>query len=152
MRALGFAVWLALPFVAAVFGTQFPAADFYALLERPDFAPPGWIFAPVWTALYLAMGIAAGLVWLQHGFARAGYALGLFLIQLVLNGAWTWIFFGLREPGWALAEILCLWIAIVLTTLAFWSKRPAAAALLLPYLAWVSFAVVLNAALWQLNR
>jgi benzodiazapine receptor len=150
-RSLGLVAWIALPFLAAWFGVQFPAGDYYALLERPSWSPPAWIFGPAWTILYVSMGVAAGLVWLRHGFAGARFALSLFLLQLLLNAAWSWIFFGLRAPGWALVEILCLWVAITATVGAFWRKRRAAGALLSPYLAWVTFAAALNAEIWRLN-
>ena len=148
---LGLAGWVALPFVAAWFGSRFTASEWYASLDRPSWAPPSWLFGPVWTALYLAMGIAAWLVWKDRGFARARGALLLFLAQLLLNALWSWIFFGLREMGAALVEIVVLWLLIAATIAAFWRHSRPAALLLVPYLAWVTFATALNFALWRMN-
>ena len=108
---------------------------------------------PVWTVLYLMMGVAAFLVWRQ-GISADGVrvALVVFVVQLTLNGLWSILFFGMQSPGWALVEIVVLWLAIGVTIRLFWVVVPAAGALLLPYLAWVSFATVLNASLWWLNR
>lgn len=113
--------------------------------------PPGSIFGPVWTTLYVLMGIAAWLVWKREGFWPAKTALILFAIQLVLNGAWSWIFFRMRRPDLAFLEILFLWIAIAATTLAFFRHSQLAGWLLTPYLAWVSFAAVLNFTIWRMN-
>jgi len=124
----------------------------YAGLRRPPWNPPAWVFGPVWTALYLLMAVAAWLVWREHAGPAGSVALGLFALQLVLNTAWSLIFFGLRAPGWAVVDIVALWLAIALTVVAFWPVRPVAGALLLPYLAWVTFAAVLNVAVWRLNR
>ena len=114
--------------------------------------PPNWIFGPVWTALYTMMGIAAWLVWKQGGFATGRVALGLFLLQLVFNGLWSPLFFGRHSPGLALADIACLWVALLATIVAFKKAQPVAGWLLLPYGAWVTFACVLNFAIWWLNR
>lgn len=97
------------------------------------------------------MGISAALVWQRQGFDRGRVALGLFVVQLVLNAAWSWIFFGMRMPGVALVEIITLWVLIVATVVAFWRARVVAGMLLFPYLAWVSFAVTLNYSIWRLN-
>jgi tryptophan-rich sensory protein len=98
------------------------------------------------------MGVAAWLVWRRAGFSGASLALTLFVVQLVLNGMWSWIFFGMREPGLAFAEILVLWGMILATTLAFWRVSSTAGMLFIPYLAWVSFAAILNCSIWQLNK
>ncbi|MFA9477395.1 TspO/MBR family protein [Phycisphaerales bacterium AB-hyl4] len=151
---VGLICWIALSLLAGVVGgvaTGREAGAFYRELELPPFAPPGWVFGPVWTLLYLLMGVAVWLVWKPSGFAKARLPLSLFGVQLVLNALWSWIFFAWWQPGWALVEIVVLWLAIVATTIAFWRVRPTSGALLLPYLAWVSFAVVLNAAIWWLN-
>ena len=121
--------------------------DWYPNLVKPSFNPPPWIFGPVWTLLYIMMAVAAWLAW-QTG-ARA--ALVLFFIQLALNCAWSFLFFGLKSPGLALIEILVLWAAIAATLVAFYRHSRAAGWLMAPYLAWVSFAAVLNAAIWRLN-
>ena len=127
--------------------------QWYPTLVKPSFNPPAWVFGPVWTVLYLMMGVAAFLVW-RRGLDSDGVrlALTIFLVQLALNGAWSLLFFGLQSPGWALADILALWLAIGGTVWLFWRVAPAAGLLLLPYWAWVSFAAVLNGAIWSLNR
>jgi tryptophan-rich sensory protein len=144
-------LWLAAAFVPAAIGAAFPAPDYYADLRKPAWAPPPWLFGPVWTALYALIGVAAWLVD-RRGGAGSRRALGLWGGQLALNAAWTPIFFGLRAPGPALVEILVLWVAVAATTIAFLARRTAAGALLLPYLAWVTFATALNFEIWRLNR
>lgn len=147
----GFAGFILLSLAAGSIGAVFLPGDWYAALAKPSWNPPNWVFAPVWTCLYILMGIAAGLVWQRAGRRAARGALGLFLVQLLLNSAWSWLFFGLHQPALAFAELVILWIAIAATALAFWRWRPLAGWLLAPYLAWVSFAGALNFALWQLN-
>jgi tryptophan-rich sensory protein len=149
----GLAGWLFVTFVAAAIGAaaSVHAGTFYAQLMRPAWAPPGWLFGPVWTALYLAMGVAAWLVWRAAGFRAARTALTLYLIQLALNALWSWLFFGWHLGAPAFADVLLLWVAIVATLVAFRRVRPLAAWLLAPYLLWVSFASALNFAVWQLN-
>jgi translocator protein len=122
----------------------------YPTLIKPSFNPPNWVFAPVWTVLYVLMAIAAWRVWQRTSLTAP--ALLLFYAQLVLNAAWSAIFFKAHRIGAALVDIALLLAAIVSTTVAFWSVDPIAAVLLLPYLAWVCFAAMLNGALWQLNR
>ena len=146
--AVGLAGWLVLCFGSAAVGARFRPGAWYAGLRKPSWTPPNWLFAPVWTALYAMMAVAAWLVWQEVGLARES---GLFLVQLVLNAAWTWLFFGLKRPGLAFADIVALWVAIGATLLAFWTVRPVAGLLLAPYLVWVTFAAGLNAALWRLN-
>jgi tryptophan-rich sensory protein len=125
----------------------------YAFIEKPSYAPPNWIFAPVWTALYIVMGVALFLVW-RSGAGRPGFrgAVGAFVVQLVLNGIWTPVFFGLRSPLAGLFVIAFMWIAILITILRFFPISRTAALLLVPYLAWVSFATLLNVSLYVLNR
>lgn len=125
----------------------------YPTLAKPPFNPPAWVFGPVWTALYLTMGVALYLVW-RVGWSRPAVrtAVLLFGVQLVLNGLWSVLFFGLRSPALALAEILVLWAAIIATAWAFRRVVPAAGMLMVPYLAWVTFAAVLNGSIWWLNR
>jgi tryptophan-rich sensory protein len=120
-------------------------------LVRPSWAPPPSVFGPVWTVLYALMAIAAWLVWRIGGFRAARMALILFLAQLAINALWSWLFFGWHLGGLAFADVLALWALIVATLISFWRVRPLAGALLIPYLAWVSFASVLNYAVWQLN-
>ena len=123
----------------------------YAMLEKPSWNPPNWVFGPVWTCLYFAMAIAAWLVWREKGTGGARMPLLLFMGQLLLNAAWSFLFFGLRHPGLALVDVVLLWLSILATLLAFGKVSTAAAALLAPYLAWVSFATVLNWTLWRMN-
>ena len=125
----------------------------YAELSKPSFNPPDWAFGVVWPILYLMMGVAAFLIWRKGIESRqVRVALGLFVLQLFLNGIWTPIFFGLHMMGLALAEIILLWLAILATIVSFWRISKSAAYLLIPYILWVSFAIALNAALWHLNR
>jgi len=147
MRLLG---WLAISFVPALIGFRFPAPEYYARLQKPSWAPPGWLFGPVWTVLYALMGIAAWLVAAKGGSSRT--PLVLWGAQLGLNATWTPVFFGLRAPGLALVNIVLLWLALVGTVLAFFSRRPLSGVLLIPYLAWVSFATALNFEIWRRNR
>ena len=121
----------------------------YEGLSKPRWNPPNWLFGPVWTILYLAMAIAAWLVWRKAGVTAA--PMQLFLTQLVLNVAWSALFFRLRSPGLAFTEIVVLWFAILATTIEFWRAVPAAGWLLLPYLIWVGYATALNFSIWRLN-
>lgn len=123
----------------------------YKTITKPSWNPPDWIFGPVWTTLYVMMAVAAWLVWRPAGFQAAAIPSTLFILQLALNIAWSWIFFGLNRPGWAFTEIILLWTAILATLITFWRRSRWAGALLVPYLAWVSFASVLNFTIWRLN-
>lgn len=138
-------------FIVAYIASQFEPGEWYQNLTRPAWTPPDWIFAPVWTALYLMMGLAAWLIWRQRGLKAAAKPLGFFLFQLILNGAWSWLFFGQHKIGFAFAEIVLLWIAIFITLILFWKRTAWAGILLLPYLVWVGFASVLNYAFWRMN-
>jgi tryptophan-rich sensory protein len=144
-------LWAVLPFLAALGGAAFPPDAWFAALSKPSWQPPNYLFGPVWTTLYLMMGIAAGLVWLRGPAPAVRAALIAFAVQLLLNALWTPVFFGAQALGAALMVIVVLWLAITLTIVLFWRVQRLAAALLLPYLAWVSFATALNAALWRLN-
>lgn len=152
-QAIGLAGWLLLAFAAAAVGGLASAnsGEFYRELVRPSWAPPGWLFGPVWTVLYACMGIAAWLVWRARGFAGAHRALLVFVVQLAANALWTWLFFVWRLGGPAFAEILLLWALILVTTCLFWRVNRVAGALLMPYLAWVSFAAALTLSTWRLN-
>ncbi len=132
--------------VASAVGT------WYDTLEKPSFNPPNWLFGPVWTVLYVMMGVAWAYVW--HAPRQTGKtaAVLFFLLQLLLNAGWSVVFFGLKAPDWALLEMAVLWLAIYFTILRFWKISPVAAWLMSPYLAWVSFAAVLNGAIWWLNH
>ena len=153
-QAVGLAGWLLLAFAAAAVGglASVSAGAFYQELVRPSWAPPGWLFGPVWSGLYALMGVSAWLVWRARGFAGAQSALVVFIVQLVANAIWSWLFFVWRQGGLAFAEVLLLWTLIVATVVLFWRASRLAAALLLPYLAWVSFASVLTFAVWRLNH
>ena len=133
----------------AITGTS--VHDWYQDLAKPSFNPPDRVFAPVWISLYILMGISAWLVWRRTGFRQGRVPLTWFGVQLALNLAWSFIFFGARSVGWALIEIVILWIAISITMNSFRRASPTAAALLFPYLIWSTLAVVLNGAIWWLN-
>ncbi|MFM2068715.1 MAG: tryptophan-rich sensory protein [Pseudomonadota bacterium] len=155
LQVLGLVAALALCYAVAGLGAaaSVQARDFYAALVRPAWAPPGWVFAPVWSALFTAMAVAAWLVWrtpTSRPRARL-VALGLFAVQLAFNALWSWLFFGWHLGGAALAEVLLLWLLIAATTVAFRRVQPLAAWLLVPYLLWVAFASVLNFVLWRAN-
>ena len=152
-RLLGLVGWLAVSFAAAAIGgmASANAGEFYQQLVRPAWAPPAWLFAPAWTVLYVLMGIASWLVWRERGLRGARTALSLFLIQLAVNALWTWLFFVWHSGALAFGEILVLWVLIVCTVVAFWRVRPIAGGLLIPYLAWVTFASARTYALSQRN-
>jgi len=152
-QILGLVGWLVIISVAATIGAtaSINAGSFYTQIVLPEWAPPSWVFGPAWTVLYALMAIAAWLVWRADGFRAARNALTLFLVQLALNVLWSWLFFGWHRGALAFADILLLWVLIVVTIIAFWRMRPLAGALLVPYLLWVSFASALNYAVWQLN-
>ena len=147
---LALGVFLALVAAAALFGAQFTPGAWYEALRKPPLTPPSWIFAPVWSALYLGIASAGWLVWRAR--PRLGPPLFAWGGQLVLNAAWSLLFFGLQRPGLALLEILVLLAAVGATTAEFFRIRPLAGWLFVPYAAWVSFAAYLNAGLWYLNR
>ena len=152
-QAVGLLVWLLLVFAAAAVGgfASAGASEFYSDLARPSWAPPGWLFGPVWSVLYALMGIAAWLVWRARGFGGARSALLIFIVQLAANALWTWLFFGWRQGGLAFAEILVLLALILATIVLFWRVNRLAAVLLFPYLLWVSFASALTHSIWRLN-
>ena len=155
-NALRFLISVTLPLLVgglSGFATARGVQEWYPSLTKPPFNPPSWVFGPVWTLLYVMMGVAAYVVW-QKGWESevVRVALGLYLIQLILNGFWSILFFGMQSPGIAFVEILILWLAIAATVFWFWRVSPVAGILLLPYGAWVSFAALLNGSLWILNR
>lgn len=152
-QVLGLVGWLLLVLVAGAIGAaaSVQAATFYATLAQPSWAPPATVFGPVWSVLYVLMGIAAWLVWRRGGWAAQRRALTVFVAQLALNALWSWLFFGWHLGAAAMLDIVVLWVLIVVTVAMFWRARPLAGVLLLPYLAWVTFASVLNYAVWQLN-
>jgi benzodiazapine receptor len=142
---------LAVGFAGSFFTNS--SLDWYQTLAKPIFTPPGWLFAPVWTILYLLMGISAFLVWRKGLTTAAGKtAIAAFILQLVFNALWTPIFFGAKQPLFAFMDIIMLWLAIAATIATFKRVSTPAAILFIPYMAWVSFAAVLNAAIYMLNR
>lgn len=150
---LGLVGWALVTFVAAAIGGigSADASRFYAELSLPGWAPPAWLFAPVWTALYSLMAISVWLVWNRAGMAGARAALTLFVVQLVVNSLWSWLFFAWHLGSGAFAEIVVLLVLVVATVVAFARIHRLAAVLLLPYLAWVGFATALTYAVWQRN-
>lgn len=150
---IGFILILGITMAAAAVGgwASANAPGFYSTLNKPSWAPPAAVFGPVWTVLYLLMAVAAWLVWKEGRKREVRRALSFYLLQLALNALWTWVFFAWRLGGWALAEISVLWVLILLTSIGFYRVRPIAGLLLVPYLAWVTFATVLNAVLWRMN-
>jgi tryptophan-rich sensory protein len=132
-------------------GSFFLPGEWYARLQKPTWNPPDWIFGPVWMLLYATMAIAAWLVWKRGGLSGQRAALSLYFAQLLLNALWSPLFFGLHHPGLAFADLLLLWLALAATVVAFWKAYRPAGAMLLPYLAWVTFAGALNFAIWRLN-
>jgi len=153
VQTVGLFAWLAVAFAVAAVGAaaSIDAAFFYAQLDRPGWAPPASVFGPVWSVLYLLMGIAAWLVWREPGAKGRLLVLVLFPVQLGANGLWSWLFFTWRHGAGAFAEVVLLLALIVATAIAFWRIRRLASVLLFPYLAWVCFASVLTWALWQRN-
>ncbi len=142
---------IALCFTPALAGWAFPPDAWYQALRKPSWNPPNWLFGPVWTALYLAMGFALYRIARQPSSSARRAALVAFAAQLLLNAAWTPIFFGARSPGWAFAVIVLLDLLIVVTAARFSKLDRFAGRLLLPYLAWCLFATALNGTLWWLN-
>ncbi len=148
---LGLIGWLVLCLAASGTGAFVSTGGWYESLNKPGWNPPSAIFGPVWLVLYLLMGLAAWLVWREGGWRAQWKVLSCFLVQWVLNAAWTPLFFGLHRPGWALVEIVILWVVVVITGIGFWKVRRLAGLLWLPYFLWLSFAVALNFAIWRLQ-
>jgi tryptophan-rich sensory protein len=150
---LSLAGWLGLTLATGVVGAigSRDAPTFYQQLSRPPWAPPAWIFGPVWTVLFFLMGFAAWLVWRRRKAQHVRVPLTLFVVQLVLNALWSWMFFEWRAGGSSVIEVLALWAGVAATLVTFWRVRTAAGALLIPYLAWVTFAAMLTASVWRRN-
>ncbi len=160
LRRSNYLHWpMLLVFLVACFGaagigsalTTSSLTDWYPTLAKPSFNPPNWIFGPVWTVLYLMMAVAGWLAWRVGPPPSATIVWTAYVTQLALNTAWSGIFFYLHSPGWACLELMLLWLAIVTTMVLFYRRSSVAAWMLFPYLAWVSFAGVLNFSIWQLN-
>jgi translocator protein len=136
--------------VAGIF-TSKAIPVWYAALNRPSFSPPNWVFGPVWTTLYILMGFSLFLIWNQDKSKERNLAILTFIIQLVLNFAWSFIFFYFNRIGLALVEIILLWVSIIVMLIQFYKIKPVAAYINIPYLLWVSFASILNASYYLLN-
>ena len=141
-------LFLVVPAAVAAGAAQFSSGPWYASLAKPIWTPPNGVFAPVWTVLYVAIAVAGWLVWRARD---SGAALALWVTGLILNGLWSWLFFGLHAIGWALLDIGLLWVSIIGFIVVAWPRSRAAALLFLPYLVWVSYAALLNGAIWRLN-
>ena len=150
---LGLAGWLAFTFLAAISGavTARTAAAFYAQLDRPRWAPPAWAFGPAWSVLYCLMATAAWTIWRDHGFEGAKVELSLYVVQLVLNAFWSWLFFVRRSGLWSTVEAAMLWLGVASTLVAFWRLDTSAGILFIPYLCWVTIATALAASVWRRN-
>lgn len=151
--ARGALLWVGLTFLTAVLGglASARAAQFYDALRLPPWAPPASLFGPVWSVLYVLMAVAAWLVWRHRHTVRGSSGLALYAVALVPNVLWSWLFFDLHLGLWALVDIAVLWLLVGLTARAFWRIRPVFGLLMVPLWLWVSFAGVLNAALWWTN-
>ncbi len=150
-QTLALVGWLVLCFAASATAVFVSPGGWYAGLQKPSWTPPAWVFGPIWSTLYVMMAFAAWLVWRRGGWTAQWRALAWFLLQWLLNVLWTPLFFGLHRPGLALAEIALLWVVLAGTLFAFWRVTRLAGVLLVPYLAWVSLATVLNFTIWRLN-
>ena len=152
-QAAAFVGWLVVVFAFAGLGAvgSSDAPGFYAQLAKPDWAPPAWLFGPVWSLLYLLMAVAVWLVWRETEHPGRSGAVALFLVQLVANALWSWLFFAWHTGAGAFADVLVMLVLIVATMAAFWRIRRGAALLMLPYLAWVSFASYLTWTVWRAN-
>jgi tryptophan-rich sensory protein len=144
---IGFAVAVTLVATVGTLAVSGTRAT-YARLDLPSWAPPGWLFGPVWSVLYVTIAVAGWLVWRREGWSRQLVPYG---VQLVLNAVWTPLFFGANRFGLALLDIIALWVTIGVTVFLWWRHHRPAAALLLPYWAWVTFATLLNTAIWWTN-
>jgi tryptophan-rich sensory protein len=151
-NAVALVICLAITYaVAAVGGASNGPGEWYRSLVKPPWTPPGWVFGPAWGLLYTLMAVAAWLVWRRAGAAPIVLPLALYGVQLILNGLWSVLFFGMQAPGLAMVDIALLWLAIVATAYAFWQVSTTAGVLFLPYVLWVTFASALNYAIWRMN-
>jgi len=143
-------VCLGVGFLGSKYTSQ-SISDWYSQIKKPAWTPPNWLFAPVWTFLYISMAVAAWLVWRNLGVTGSYASMILFVLQLALNALWSYLFFGLRMPGLAFLDIVALFVAIVLTAMLFWRYVALAGVLMLPYIVWVGYASTLNWAIWRMN-
>lgn len=151
-KILSLAFFLGLSASAAAVGAMAPSFTAYNQLKQPFFAPPGWLFGPVWTVLYILMAVAAWLVWQKRGEVKIKAALICYGVQLLLNAFWTLLFFSWQLRFLAVIEIVVLLAMIIITAILFYRIKKVAGVLLAPYIAWVSFATVLCSAVWWLNK
>jgi len=147
----GLAFWIVLTFGVAGIASQFEPGEWYANIAKPIWTPPGWVFGPVWGLLYLSMSVSAWLVWRRRLETNISWALGLYLMQLTVNGVWSWLFFGQQWIGLALVDLLALVALVAITVVMFLRVLRVAGLMLLPYLLWVSFAAALNFQIWRMN-
>jgi tryptophan-rich sensory protein len=143
--------FIGLNFIAAMSGAMFPPGDWYDRLEKPSWQPPKWAFPAVWSVLYVMIAVSAWLVWTRAPAEALPLAMAAYGVQLVLNGCWSWIFFGMKRMRLALAELILLWLSVLAMIVIFWPLDTLAAVLLLPYLAWVTTAGYLNYTMIRLN-
>ncbi|MEO1191877.1 MAG: TspO/MBR family protein [Pseudomonadota bacterium] len=149
--------WMLLPFfglcaLTATTGAVFRPGPWYEVIPKPRWTPPDWLFPPAWSLLYCALAVSAWLLWRDGGWSGAALPLALWLLQLVLNAAWSWLFFGLRRPDLALIDAVAMWLAALALIIVAFPINAWAAWLLVPYLAWVGFATALNRVIWQRMR
>ncbi len=150
-QVLGLAGWLSLSFLVAGFGGQFDPGAWYQELNKAPWTPPGWVFGVAWSILYTLMALAAWLVWRRGGFILNALPLGAYGLQMLFNALWSWLFFGLKQPGWALMDLLLLLVALTFTVVFFRGRSKVAGALLIPYCIWALYALSLNAWIWWYN-
>jgi benzodiazapine receptor len=148
---VGLAGFILLVVIVAGAGAIFEPGAWYDTLAKPVWTPPNWLFPIAWTILYLMIAVAGWLVWREVGFAAAALGFVFYFLQLVLNAAWSWLFFGMHRMDLGLADVAGMWLAIAATIVTFYAVRPGAAWLLAPYLVWVSYAAALNLTLWRMN-
>lgn len=151
---LAFVVFLFICLGAAQLGSLFTIPsldDWYQQIQKPAWTPPNWVFAPVWTLLYVSMAVAAWGVWKERDRQSVALPIGLFFAQLLVNVLWSYLFFTLHLPGWALLDLVILWVLILFTLITFYRVKAWAGLILIPYLLWVAYAGTLNAAIWQMN-
>jgi tryptophan-rich sensory protein len=148
---IGLGVFALLALAAASSGAVFTPDAWYRGINKPSWTPKDWVFPTVWTPLYVLIAVAGWLVWREAGVAGAALPLAVYVVQLVLNAGWSAIFFGMKKPGLAFAEVLTLWVSIALTMILFWPISTTAALLLAPYLVWVTIASALNFQVWRMN-
>jgi tryptophan-rich sensory protein len=154
MNIIKFIISMALPLAVGGIAGMFTAKavpEWYASLNRPVISPPNWVFGPVWTILYILMGLSFYFIWMQPPGNLRTMAIVIYLLQLFLNFGWSFLFFYFKQPGLALLEIIILWLGIIVMLFLFYKVRPAATYLNIPYFVWVSFATILNAAYFKLN-